>query len=1059
MVPTRRPADPPIMFENAREYLARVVPWPQPGEPGFVNLHWTFPPTVPRPDGKAAWTGRAVSSVGEASKALEFALKQGSNTLDVYACMSQQLQADPKVSKGARPFKYNAPIRLATNANLLKSFFIDVDYGKSKKDPQTGQMVPDGYQTAEEAIIETMKFITAAGLPKPTMVVNSGGGFHFYWCVSRALTPEEWMPLAFALAEATKAHGLHCDTQCTVDSVRVLRIPDTFNRKKEPARAVRFVGPRLDYDYSLDRISAPLQPYVGNFRAPASVGAIDRSLFPPRVYSGTASELGMGLDNLWPAPDLDLVAPACGFVRDTLASGGANLNNPLSNLVNLLCTFTKGGRADAHRMAKGHPNYDPNSTYIDDFFDRKSREKSERGLGWPSCATISATGATACRSCAFFTQGKSPLNFEQRPAQAPTGFLSAGAPANPQAAATAPAANVSAGAFGPASTGPVVSGPAPTALHGTVTPQGNADLPPGYMRDARGIVSIVMTDPNNPQQQITIPISDYPMLNAWLQSDPRVLHFDSAVDRGRTAQIDLELECIATSEMRKALQRQGFMLASNDKRAGDFFVSWTKQLQQIRDSVASAPFGWQDKNGQTEGFIYGGQLWTPAGSSPSATANPVINQQYKPKGSDAYWLDAVKLVTSQGRPDLEAIVASAFAAPLVTFTGHLGMLMSAYSKESGIGKSTALRIAQAVWGDPIRAVQSLSDTQNSVMKKIGEVRSLPIYWDELKTDEDTKKFVNMTFQIAQGKEKSRLNQQAQMKEPGHWQTLVVSASNDSLIDHVTQQTQTTLAGLYRIFEYTVLPPQPSSLGLVDTSEATIRLSKLNTNYGSVGLKYAQWLGANFKQIEVDMAVLSKDLNIETASQQEERFWISLIACILLGARYANLLGYAVFNESELKAFMLRSLHTMRLLRGSQTVDLTKSINISSIMAQFLKDMMKENKIIWTDRIHIAPGRPPIPGSPSAVKLLKPSDPSRLGGVVVQIGQNDKLMRISSAAFGEWLKKSGKSRHLLMEALKASMSIQTVVGYLGGGTGLAFTKENILQIDLASSPDLNFVDEI
>lgn len=562
-----------------------------------------------------------------------------------------------------------------------------------------------------------------------------------------------------------------------------------------------------------------------------------------------------------------------------------------------------------------------------------------------------------------------------------------------------------------------------------------------------------MADPNNPGAQVSYPISDYPMMDAWLQSDPRVLHFDSVVDRGRKSQIDLELAVVGTQEMRKILQAQGFMLKSNDKRAGDFFVSWVQKLQMIKDSVASAPFGWHDKNGQTEGFIYGGQLWTPSGSSPSATANPVINQQYKPKGSDAYWMDAVKLVTSQGRPDLEAIVASAFAAPLVMFTGHLGMLMSAYSKESGIGKSTALRIAQAVWGDPIRAVQSLSDTQNSVMKKIGEVRSLPVYWDELKTDEDTKKFVNMTFQIAQGKEKSRLNQHAQMKEPGHWQTLVVSASNDSLIDHVTQQTQTTLAGLYRIFEYTVVPAIPSQTGIVDTSEATIRLSKLNTNYGSVGLKYAQWLGTNFTQIEADMKQLSMELNKETSSHQEERFWISLIACILLGARYANTLGYAVFDEPNLKSFMLRSLDTMRMLRGRQTVDLTKSINISSIMAQFLKDMQKDGKIIWTEHIHVARGKPP------AIKVLKPSDASRLNGIVVQIGMNDKLMRISSAAFGEWLKKAGKSRHLLMEALQASMHMTNVVGYLGGGTGLAFTKENIIQIDLSSSPDLNFVDEI
>lgn len=1033
------------MFENAKIYLARVLPWPEPGQPGFVNIHWTFPPTNPRPDGKPAWTGRAVQSAGEAGKTLEFALKAGSNTLDVYACMSTQLAAEAKVTKGKFPRTYNAPIRLATNAIALKSFFLDVDYGK-----------PNGssYATPDDAVKATMDFIKTVGLPKPTMIVHSGGGFHFYWCVDRALSPDEWLPIAFSLAEAAKANGLLCDTQCTVDSVRVLRIPDTLNRKQEPARHVRFIGQPLDYDYGLARVRDPLQPYVGRVPQAASSLAVDRSLFPLRPVTAPPSELQVGLDQLWPSPDLDLVTPLCGFLRDAVASGGAGLNNPLWNITTLISTFTKGGRADAHRMGDKHATYTKEST--DEFFDRKDRERSERGLGWPSCATISATGATACKSCALFAQGKSPLNFEVR--AAPTGAVGSVPPSSGSTPAAQPAPNpiVQTSGFGPTTGGASVAG---HALHGPVTSGGNSDMPAGYLRTAANIICKVVVDPANPQQQISIPISDYPMMNAWLQKDPNMLHFDSVVERNKVGQISIDLEYIGTNEMRKVLQSQGFMLGATDKFSGDFFVSWVKKLQQIKDSVASAPFGWHDKNGQTEGFIYGGQLWTPNGSSPSATANPVVNQQYKPKGSDAYWLDAVKLVTSQGRPDLEAIVASAFAAPLVMFTGHLGMLMSAYSKESGIGKSTALRIAQAVWGDPIRAVQSLSDTQNSVMKKIGEVRSLPVYWDELKTDEDTKKFVNMTFQIAQGKEKSRLNQHAQMKEPGHWQTLVVSASNDSLIDHVTQQTQTTLAGLYRIFEYTVVPASPSQTGLIDTSEATIRLSKLNTNYGSVGLKYAQWLGTNFHSIEADMASLSKQLNIETKSHQEERFWISLIACVLLGARYANALGYAVFDEPALKAFMLRSLDTMRALRGSQTVDLTRTINISSIMSSFLKDMQQQNKVLWTDRIHVAVGKPPKPNSPNAVKIIKPSDVSRINGVSVQIGIDDKLMRISSSTFGEWLKKSGKSRHLLMEALKASMATTTVVGFLGGGTGLAFSKENIIQIDLASSPDLNFVDEI
>jgi hypothetical protein len=177
------------MLDQAREYLARVIPWPQAGEQGFVNIHWTFPPSKPRADGKPAWAGRAVVTMAEAVSALNMALKAGSDTLDIYACMSKQSTSEGKVS--GKGFKYAKPVRLAANAISLKSFFIDVDYGKVKKNPDTGKLEPVGYQTPNEAVAAVMDFVAAVKLPKPTMVVHSGGGFHFYWCVDRALTPHE----------------------------------------------------------------------------------------------------------------------------------------------------------------------------------------------------------------------------------------------------------------------------------------------------------------------------------------------------------------------------------------------------------------------------------------------------------------------------------------------------------------------------------------------------------------------------------------------------------------------------------------------------------------------------------------------------------------------------------------------------------------------------------------------------------------------------------------------------------------------------------------------------
>lgn len=1038
------------MLDQAREYLARVIPWPQAGEQGFVNIHWTFPPKKPRADGKPAWAGRAVVTMQEAVSALNMALKSGSDTLDIYACMSKQSVAEGKVS--GKGFKYAKPVRLAANAVSLKSFFLDVDYGKLDK---AGK--PVGYQTAEEAVIATMTFVKAINLPKPTLVVNSGGGFHFYWCVDRALTPQEWLPIAFALAEAAKRHGLQCDTQCTVDSARVLRIPDTFNRKQATPRAVRFVGPPVDFDYSVKRIADPLAPYSVPV-ASATAGLIDRNLFPQRAvpaeFGGqTDAELQSNVDDLRPAVKLSDVLPACGFLAEAVSSGGANFNNPLWNLTTLIAAFTEGGRADAHAMADKHAAYSKDET--DALFDRKYREKTERGLGWPSCAAISGSGASACTRCSFRSHGKSPLNFEQRPAPAAVG-ASPVSSAAPAVASAPPAAT----AFGGAVLAPV----APTQSLGqqqpaatTATPS-SQDLPQGYQRDAQGLVCKIVDDPGNPGSQILWRITEYPMDDAWLQKNPMTLHFSSIVERGLRTQIDLPFEVTATNEMRKVLQSQGFMIPSGDKLMGDFFVNWIGKLQSIKDMVNSSPFGWLHSNGAIDGFVFGDKLWTPTGSTPAASPDQTLARRYRPRGSDAFWMDAAKLVCGHGRPDLEALVASAFAAPLMQFTGHKGTLMSAFSRQSGVGKSTAITVAQAVWGDPTQGVQGLNDTENAVMGVVSKIKSLPLYWDELKSDAQTKKFVNMTFQISSGKGKSRMTSKAELKEPGDWQTLIISASNESLIGHVVSQTSTTEAGLMRILEYKVAP-RNGATGRVATSDAQIRLAKLNQNFGHVGLRYAQFLGAHHAQIATDMAALAAQVEHETSADQEERYWIAAISCVLLGARYAVHIGYPVFDEAALKEFLYSVLAEMRLHRKEQTVDLDQTVNVSAILNRFFNDIKKNGSWCVTSRIHVGAGKPPKTG-PGAVNILFPTDPSRLNGIDVQVGTGNGLLRISRAALGAWCKKSEINMVNLLDALGKQVKLTSAKNArMGAGTHFAGANEHILEIDLASSHDLDFVSDM
>jgi hypothetical protein len=391
------------VFAEARQYLPRVLPWPNVGEPpAFVDIIYS----VPGKDGSIKdpyWRGRAVTSLDEAINALQW-IKAQPDTIGIYACLSTQLEAIPKVNKVGGTYYW--AIRNQPNAVALKSLFIDIDTNTTKQDEK-------GYEDFDKATEALAAFIKATGLPVPNVIVGSGGGMHVYWVMSRALTPDEWKPLAYALAEATKRHGLKCDPQCTIDCSRVLRVPDTLNKKVDPPLPVKLLSMR-DGDYTVERIAKSLEPYKAAVPA-AQVSFIeDLSLFPQ--LAAVPDELGAGVEQYSaPAVNLDDVAKQCAFVSDALATGGSTYSNPLWNLTTLLATFTEGGRADAHRMGNRHPTYSQAET--DAQYDRKEREKAEKGIGWPSCKSISGAGCTACQACIHFAAGKSPLHFV-RPALA-----------------------------------------------------------------------------------------------------------------------------------------------------------------------------------------------------------------------------------------------------------------------------------------------------------------------------------------------------------------------------------------------------------------------------------------------------------------------------------------------------------------------------------------------------------------------------------------------------------------------------------------------------------------
>jgi len=363
----------------------------------YVNIANSF-----RGQNGIACGGRAVTSLNEAINYVEWVSGQ-KDTVGVYVCMSTQRQPGEAKINGAGRTYYKSH-REQRNAVALKSIWLDIDTKLTHAEAE--------YDDLPAAAMAFTKFRKEVRLPPPSIVVCTGGGLQPHWTTAHSLTPDEWKPLAHALAEAAERAGLHCDTACSINSAQIMRVPGTENRKVNPPLAARIIGTPAEGDYSVEFLSNILEPYKVALPAgqPTTSFLLDPSLWTPRA--AVENDLGKGFETERPPIKLDDVAAECAFISDALTSGGKDYTNPLRNLTTLISTFTEGGRADAHRMGDKHPGYTQNST--EDLFDRKEREKAQKGLGWPLCKTIGASGCTACKACPHFGAGKSPLHFTRR---------------------------------------------------------------------------------------------------------------------------------------------------------------------------------------------------------------------------------------------------------------------------------------------------------------------------------------------------------------------------------------------------------------------------------------------------------------------------------------------------------------------------------------------------------------------------------------------------------------------------------------------------------------------
>jgi hypothetical protein len=443
-------------------------------------------------------------------------------------------------------------------------------------------------------------------------------------------------------------------------------------------------------------------------------------------------------------------------------------------------------------------------------------------------------------------------------------------------------------------------------------------------------------------------------------------------------------------------------------------------------------FGWTTDRSGSVAFGTGTRVWTAKGFEAVHSPDRVLVEKYTPRGDLQPWKDVADFLIAMNRLDLQCVIASAFAAPLVRFTGQAGLLLSIFSPRSGAQKSTAMMCSQAVWGNPITAMNRLDDSTNSVSNKLGMLRHLPIYWDELQTDQHADAYVRLAFALSQGTEKARLTADISQRETGSWATMLVSASNFSVQSLMHRYAKNTTAGLNRVFEIEAVP---GTTGIVGAAQASMMVGRLRDHYGRAGEVYAQALVREHDRLQDRLKRIAEMFESRAQTTPEERFWVFTAATLFLGALLARSIGLANFDIAGLRQFLIDGILSQRRSKNENTYDHTSPEFLAHILFRYVQHCRARNTCLETDQCVRGAGR-------HVINLKMPSDDARraLRSPVLHIARDAGIIRMLPHDFEEWLDSQELSRRVIVDGLekhagltRARMTWAAGTEYAGGQT--------------------------
>lgn len=375
-------------------------------------------------------------------------------------------------------------------------------------------------------------------------------------------------------------------------------------------------------------------------------------------------------------------------------------------------------------------------------------------------------------------------------------------------------------------------------------------------------------------------------------------------------------------ELRKQLSMQGIAVARMDELM-QYTTTWVNELQSQKEAdEAHRQFGWS--NDDCKSFILGNQeiFKDKVDFNPPSSQTAGLFPSFEPKGTLEDWKEAINFYNRDDFELHQFVVGTSFGSPLMQFLPIHCAGLHIYSKESGVGKTTAMSAGISVWGNPDDLIIHERDTFNTKMNR-GEVyHNLPLYMDEL-TNTHGKELSNLAYQLTGGRQRGRMSSGSNTERArgDAWKLLAVTTGNTSIVERISIIKAMPKAEAQRILECRV-----SRINFETKEETDSFSTAIQNNYGHAGEVYIQYIMNNLDAVIKLLEEVQEVVDRKAQLTAENRYWSVLATSTIVGLIMAKRAGLVQYDTSKVFSWIIERLKENKRQVADMSISVEETLN-------------------------------------------------------------------------------------------------------------------------------------